>query len=119
LIKESDVPLQLTRFQKLFLSDVTYSRQREHYIGPSFETMACVGINASAVEYVPQPDTSAYITPDSMFMLDAGANYKLISFNKVNKKGWNNRFHTYCTLWFPDRLGKGNLYSFVERDLSD
>jgi Xaa-Pro aminopeptidase len=48
-----------------------------HYIGPSFETMACMAINAAAVEYVPQPDTCACITSDSLFMLDAGANYKL------------------------------------------
>jgi len=47
-----------------------------HYIGPSFETMACTAINAATVEYVPQPDTCAYIMQDSMFMLDAGANYK-------------------------------------------
>jgi hypothetical protein len=53
--------------------------------------MACIGINAAAVEYVPQPDTSAYITSDSLFMLDAGANYKLITFlTKTNKKGWHN-----------------------------
>lgn len=51
-------------------------RQRMHYIGPSFETMACTAINAATVEYVPQPDTCAYITQDTMFMLDAGANYK-------------------------------------------
>jgi len=50
-----------------------------NYIGPSFETMACAGINAAAVEYVPQPDTCAYITSDSLFMLDAGANYKYMS----------------------------------------
>ena len=38
--------------------------------------MACTAINAATVEYVPSPDTCAYITADSMFMLDAGANYK-------------------------------------------
>jgi len=38
--------------------------------------MACTAINAATVEYVPQPDTSAYITADGLFMLDAGANYK-------------------------------------------
>jgi Xaa-Pro aminopeptidase len=38
--------------------------------------MACTAINAAAVEYVPQPDTCAYVTSDSLFMLDAGANYK-------------------------------------------
>jgi Xaa-Pro aminopeptidase len=53
-------------------------RQRMHYIGPSFETMACTAINAATVEYVPHPDTCAYITEDSMFMLDAGANYKFL-----------------------------------------
>ena len=47
-----------------------------HYIGPSFETIACIAINAVMVEYVAQPDTCAYITQDTMFMLDAGANYK-------------------------------------------
>jgi len=50
-----------------------------NYIGPSFETMACTGMNAAAVEYVPQPDTCAYVTADSLFMLDAGANYKYMS----------------------------------------
>ena len=38
--------------------------------------MACTAINAATVEYVPSPDTCAYVTADSMFMLDAGANYK-------------------------------------------
>jgi len=38
--------------------------------------MACTAINAATVEYVPHPDTCAFITPDSMFLLDAGANYK-------------------------------------------
>ena len=38
--------------------------------------MACVAINAATVEYVANPDTCAYISADSMFMLDAGANYK-------------------------------------------
>jgi Xaa-Pro aminopeptidase len=47
-----------------------------HYIGPSFEAMACTAINAATVEYVAQPDTCAYITSETMFMLDAGANYK-------------------------------------------
>jgi Xaa-Pro aminopeptidase len=47
-----------------------------HYIGPSFEAMACVAINAATVEYIPHPDTCAYVSSDSMFMLDAGANYK-------------------------------------------
>ena len=36
--------------------------------------MACTAINASAIEYVPCPDSCAYITSESMFMLDAGAN---------------------------------------------
>jgi hypothetical protein len=40
--------------------------------------MACAGINASAVEYVPDPETAAYITSDTLFMLDAGANYKSV-----------------------------------------
>lgn len=52
-----------------------------HYIGPSFETMACTAINAATVEYVPQPDSCALITADSMFMLDAGANYKSLFTN--------------------------------------
>ena len=51
-------------------------RDRNHYIGPSFEAMACTAINAATVEYVADPNTCAYITTDSMFMLDAGANYK-------------------------------------------
>jgi hypothetical protein len=38
--------------------------------------MSCTAINAAAVEYVAQPDSCAYITSDSMYMLDAGANYK-------------------------------------------
>jgi hypothetical protein len=38
--------------------------------------MAGIAMNAATIEYVPQPDTCAFITPDSMFMLDAGANYK-------------------------------------------
>jgi Xaa-Pro aminopeptidase len=77
MVKESDVPVQLTKFQKLLSKIlVTETRRRRHYIGPSFETMACTAINAATVEYVPQSDTCAYITADSMFMLDAGANYK-------------------------------------------
>jgi hypothetical protein len=38
--------------------------------------MACTAINAATVEYVADPDTCAYITPESMIMFDAGANYK-------------------------------------------
>jgi hypothetical protein len=51
-------------------------RTRTHYIGPSFETMSSNAINAATVEYVAQADTCAYITSETMFMLDAGANYK-------------------------------------------
>jgi Xaa-Pro aminopeptidase len=63
-------------FKSLSHIDLANGRKRTHYIGPSFETMACTAINAAAVEYVPQPDTCAYVTSDSLFMLDAGANYK-------------------------------------------
>ena len=52
------------------------SRTKSHYIGPSFETMAGTGINAATVEYVPNPDTCAFVTSDTLFMLDAGANYR-------------------------------------------
>ena len=60
------------------MESIADGRQRMHYIGPSFEAMACTAINAATVEYVPQPDTCAYITSESMFMLDAGANYKYL-----------------------------------------
>ena len=58
------------------MESIADGRQRMHYIGPSFEAMACTAINAATVEYVPQPATCAPITSESMFMLDAGANYK-------------------------------------------
>ena len=81
MVKESDVPIQLTEFRRFILveSNRLTWRKRMNYIGPSFETMACTGMNAAAVEYVPQPDTCAYVTADSLFMLDAGANYKYMS----------------------------------------
>lgn len=84
LVKESDVPIQLTEFQRYSSETMcTDVRQRTHYIGPSFETMACTAINAATVEYVPQPDKCAYITADSIFMLDAGANYKFLLSKKI------------------------------------
>ena len=77
MVKESDVSVQLTQFQKLPLDEAsTETRQRMHYIGPSFEAMVCTEINAAAVEYIPKPDSCAYITSDTMLMVDAGANYK-------------------------------------------
>lgn len=62
--------------ESIILNEESDIRQQNHYIGPSFEAMACVAINAATVEYVANPDTCAYISADSMFMLDAGANYK-------------------------------------------
>jgi Xaa-Pro aminopeptidase len=76
-LKNLMCPFSWRNFKSWFEIDLfADDRQRIHYIGPSFETMACTAINAATVEYVPQPDTCAYITSDSMFMLDAGANYK-------------------------------------------
>jgi hypothetical protein len=85
--------------------NMTECRQRIHYIGPSFETMACTTINAAIVEYVPQPDDCALITADSMFMLDAGANYKFPPPKRISDcKGWYYGFHSDHTLWPANRL---------------
>ena len=77
-----------------------------HYIGPSFEAMACTAINAAMVEYVAHPDTCAYITPDSMFMLDAGANYKYLSCNKTDDRDGTTDFTRTIHYGLPTPLEK-------------
>lgn len=51
-------------------------RSRNHYIGPSFDPRAGVAVNSATVNYVPDAESCAYIGTDSMFTLEAGANYQ-------------------------------------------
>jgi hypothetical protein len=53
-------------------------RQHPQFIGLSFDTVASAGINAAAIEYVPETNSCAFITAESMFTLHAGANYRYL-----------------------------------------
>ncbi|CAF1159128.1 unnamed protein product [Adineta steineri] len=64
-INEYDVMKYLENCQK----------QKDYYIGISFDTISANGINTSLVEYAPSIHSQYTINEDDIYYLDAGANY--------------------------------------------
>lgn len=48
----------------------------EHYVGPSFETIAGSGPNGAIVHYRVSPATDRLLEPDSLFLVDSGGQYR-------------------------------------------
>ena len=51
------------------------SRQ-EHFLGPSFETISSVGANAAVIHYSPEPEGSAILSLDKIYLCDSGGQYQ-------------------------------------------
>uniref|UniRef100_A0A1A9VFT0 Aminopeptidase P N-terminal domain-containing protein n=1 Tax=Glossina austeni TaxID=7395 RepID=A0A1A9VFT0_GLOAU len=50
--------------------------KREHFMGPSFETISASGPNASIIHYKPTEETNRAIADKEIYLCDSGAQYK-------------------------------------------
>jgi Xaa-Pro aminopeptidase len=52
-----------------------FRKQQSHYVGLSFETISAFGSNGAIIHYCPDKKTCKRITKDSLYLIDAGAQY--------------------------------------------
>ena len=52
-----------------------FRREQEHYLGPSFETIAAYGKNGAVVHYSATEESDTELRPEGLFLLDSGGQY--------------------------------------------
>lgn len=48
---------------------------REHYVGPSFDTISSIGPNGAVIHYKPKKDTALRMNNRELYLLDSGVQY--------------------------------------------
>lgn len=54
----------------------TCREQMSHFVSLSFDTISSSGPNAAIIHYHPQEDSNRAITPEELYLVDSGAQYK-------------------------------------------
>ncbi|KAJ4714467.1 putative Xaa-pro aminopeptidase [Melia azedarach] len=79
---EGEGPSKKKHSETMKLTEVTVSDKlesfrasKEHFRGLSFPTISSVGPNAAIMHYSPQAETCAELDPNSIYLVDSGAQY--------------------------------------------
>jgi Xaa-Pro aminopeptidase len=48
----------------------------ENYVDQSFDTISSIGPNGAIIHYKPEKDTSLFLNPSEVYLVDSGAHYK-------------------------------------------
>ena len=54
---------------------LAFRQEAEHFLGPSFETIAAYGPHGAVIHYSPTPETDIPIAPRGFLLLDSGGQY--------------------------------------------
>lgn len=75
---ERKKPSEAQKLTEVSVSDKleSFRASKEHFRGLSFPTISSVGSNAAIIHYGPEPQTCAEMDPDSIYLVDSGAQYQ-------------------------------------------